>query len=90
MVTNMTIDVILPTYNGVNFLEEQIESIYFQTLRPTRLVMVTMDQPMEQEVNLRLQLFYGSWLHVLPSGSNVGCVANINLLLAHLLHLVAL
>ena len=32
------IEVVMPTYNGVLFVEEQIKSIFNQTIRPSRLL----------------------------------------------------
>ena len=78
----MVIEVVLPAYNGVSYIQEQIASIYHQTLRPQR-VLVRDDGSTDgtKELLLFLQQKYGSWLTFLPADSNLGCVANVNLLL---------
>lgn len=82
MVTALDIEVILPVFNGSRFLEEQVASIYTQTLRPSRLI-VRDDGSNDDSLMIidKLKNIYGSWLHVLPTGSNLGCTANVNLLL---------
>ncbi len=76
------IEVVLPTYNGVLYLEDQIASIYHQTLRPER-VLLRDDGSSDgtQAVIIELQEYYGKWLKVLPADGNLGCVANVNRLL---------
>ena len=82
MVNNEFIEVVMPTYNGANFVEEQIDSIYRQTLRPSRLL-VRDDNSNDgtKEILERLSDSYGPWLYLLPSYSNVGCTSSIDLLL---------
>ena len=38
MVSSYSIEVVMPTYNGIDFVEAQIASIYNQTLRPSKLI----------------------------------------------------
>ena len=82
MVNNEFIEVVMPTYNGANFVEEQIDSIYRQTLRPSRLL-VRDDNSHDgtKQILERLSDSYGPWLYLLPSYSNVGCTSSIDLLL---------
>ena len=76
------IEVVLPTYNGVLYLEAQITSIYNQTLRPER-VLLRDDGSSDgtQALFSQLQQRYGTWLQVLPADGNLGCTANVNRLL---------
>ncbi len=76
------IDVVLPTYNGVRYLEAQIASIHNQTLRPQR-VLLRDDGSSDgtQALISQLQQRYGAWLQVLPADGNLGCTANVNRLL---------
>jgi len=76
------IDVVLPTYNGVRYLEAQITSIDNQTLRPQR-VLLRDDGSSDgtQALISQLQQRYGTWLQVLPADGNLGCTANVNRLL---------
>jgi hypothetical protein len=76
------IEVVLPTYNGVSYLEAQLASIHAQTLRPTR-VLLRDDGSSDgtQDLIAQLQARYGAWLQVLPSDGNLGCAANVNRLL---------
>ena len=76
------IEVVLPTYNGVLYLEAQITSIYNQTLRPER-VLLRDDGSSDgtQALISQLQQRYGTWLQVLPADGNLGCTANVNRLL---------
>jgi glycosyltransferase involved in cell wall biosynthesis len=76
------IEVVLPTYNGVLYLEAQIASIYNQTLRPER-VLLRDDGSSDgtQALISQLQQRYGTWLQVLPADGNLGCTANVNRLL---------
>ena len=82
MVNNEIIEVVMPTYNCANFVEEQIDSIYRQTLRPSRLL-VRDDNSNDgtKQILERLSDSYGPWLYLLPSYSNVGCTSSIDLLL---------
>ena len=71
----VVIDVILPTYNGVAFLREQVVSIYQQTLRPRKLIIRddgSTDGTKQLLQSLKQQ--YGTWLVLLPFTSNLGCV----------------
>jgi hypothetical protein len=76
------IEVVLPTYNGVLYLEAQIASIYNQTLRPER-VLLRDDGSSDgtQALISQLRQRYGAWLQVLPADGNLGCMANVNRLL---------
>ena len=76
------IEVVLPTYNGVLYLEAQITSIHNQTLRPER-VLLRDDGSSDgtQALITELQQRYGTWLQVLPADGNLGCTANVNRLL---------
>jgi glycosyltransferase involved in cell wall biosynthesis len=76
------IEVVLPTYNGVSYLEAQITSIYNQSLRPERLLLRD-DGSSDGTLALisQLQQRYGTWLQVLPADGNLGCMANVNRLL---------
>ena len=82
MVITTSIEVVLPTYNGVTYLEAQLVSIYAQSLRPWR-VLIRDDGSTDgtQELIKHLQMTYGSWLQVLPADGNLGCIANVNRLL---------
>ena len=66
LVDNPNIDVIMSIYNGVEYIHQQIESIYFQTLRPSRLL-VRDDGSNDGSIELILNLkeIYGSWLCLL-------------------------
>ena len=78
----LVIEVVLPTYNGAAYLQEQVESIHRQTLRPQRLL-VRDDGSSDgtRALLVELQQQYGSWLELLPMGRNLGCIANVNCLL---------
>lgn len=82
VVTSAIIEVVLPTYNGVNYLEAQLASIDAQSLRPAR-VLLRDDGSSDGTPELieRLQERYSSWLEVLPADGNLGCTANVNRLL---------
>lgn len=82
VVTSAIIEVVLPTYNGVNYLVAQLASIDAQSLRPAR-VLLRDDGSSDGTPELieRLQERYGSWLEVLPADGNLGCTANVNRLL---------
>ena len=57
----LVIEVVLPTYNGVAYLQEQVASIHQQTLRPQRLL-VRDDGSTDgtQELLLLLKTEYGA------------------------------
>jgi hypothetical protein len=76
------IEVVLPTYNGAVYLEEQVASIAAQSLRPRRLL-IRDDGSSDGTLPLiaRLQQRYGNWIVLLPSDNNLGCVGNVNQLL---------
>ena len=76
------IDVVLPTYQGVAYLEAQLASIHAQTLRPAR-VLLRDDGSSDGTLELisQLQERYGAWLQVLPADGNLGCTANVSRLL---------
>ena len=82
VVSVASIEVVLPTYNGVLYLEAQIASIYNQTLRPER-VLLRDDGSSDgtQALISQLQQQYGIWLQALPADGNLGCTANVNRLL---------
>jgi hypothetical protein len=77
-----SVEVVLPTYNGVRFLEAQLASIDAQTLRPAR-VLLRDDGSSDGTTTLitKLQGRYGTWLQVLPADGPLGCSANVNRLL---------
>ena len=82
VVTFFAIEVVLPTYNGVLYLEAQLASIYTQTCRPARVLL--RDDGSSDGTQLliqQLQKRYGNWLQVLSSDGNLGCTANVNRLL---------
>ena len=82
VVSEVPIQVVLPTYNGAPYLEAQVASIYTQTCRPER-VLLRDDGSTDATPELihKLQERYGPWLHVLPANGNLGCTANVNRLL---------
>ena len=82
VVSDLDVEVVLPTYNGVTYLEAQLASIHSQTLRPSR-VLLRDDGSSDGTLELirRLQVRYGSWLTVLESGEKLGCIANTGVLL---------
>jgi len=77
------LEVVLPTFNGLYYLEAQLASIEAQTLRPSR-VLLRDDGSSDGTSTLiiRLQALYGTWLQVLPADGSLGCTANVNRLLA--------
>ena len=76
------IDVILPTFNGACFLEEQVASIAGQTVRPRRLLLRDDGSTDDtREVIRHLIEVYGPWIQLLPSCGNLGCRGNVNQLL---------
>ena len=77
-----SIEVVLPTYNGVAYLEQQLISIDQQSLRPSR-VLVRDDGSIDgtQLLISLLKERYGAWLEVLPSDGNLGCVQNVHRLI---------
>ncbi len=79
----LVIEVVLPTYNGAAYLAEQVASIHRQTLRPQRLL-VRDDGSTDGTLELirRLEQRYGDWLRVLSADGNLGCIGNVNRLLA--------
>ena len=82
MVTKKNIEVVMPTYNGARFVEEQINSIFNQTIRPSRLLVrddCSTDGTLE--ILYSLKKSYHSWLDILPSNQNIGCTSSIDLLL---------
>lgn len=81
--SGLEIDVVIPVFNGVRYLEEQIESIANQSFPPTRLILRD-DGSTDGSLDLilNLQKRYGDWLLVLPAGVNLGCIGNINCLLS--------
>ena len=82
MVETNFLEVILPTYNGVLYLEDQLASIFGQRLCPDQ-VLIRDDGSSDgtQELIKKLSKRYGDWLKVLPGGENLGCTANVNKLL---------
>lgn len=85
MVNLKTVEVVMPVYNGAKYLEEQILSIYQQTLRPTRLL-VRDDNSTDSSFGLLCNLknqYYGQWLEIAPQSSeNVGCIRNVAFLMS--------
>ena len=82
LVTTPWIEVVMPVFNGELYLEDQIASIYSQTLTPRRLL-IRDDGSTDSsfELLVKLKSTYGDWLYLFPKGSNLGCTKNINLLL---------
>ncbi len=80
----LVIDVVLPVFNGYEYLEQQVASIASQTLRPRRLL-IRDDGSSERVLKLihRLEAYYSPWLVVAPSQGNVGCTLNVNALLKY-------
>ena len=85
MVNFNNLEVVMPVYNGAKYLEEQILSIYQQTLPPVRLIVKddnSTDNSYELLCNLRKQ-YYGKWLEIAPQSSeNIGCIRNVACLLS--------
>ena len=81
--SGLEIEVVIPVFNGVRYLEQQIESIANQSLPPTRVILRD-DGSTDGSLDLivDLQKRYGDWLLVLPAGVNLGCIGNINCLLS--------
>ena len=66
MVVSHEIEVVMPTYNGLSYLENQIKSIYNQTIRPIRIIVRDDDSTDgTKELLLHLKSVYKSWLHIL-------------------------
>lgn len=82
MVIEKSVEVVLPTYNGVLYLEDQIKSIYCQTVRPQNLfIRDDCSTDGTQDLLASLSNTYGSWLHVSFSRLNHGCIETVNRLL---------
>ena len=77
------IEVILPTFNGALYLEEQVDSIWSQTLRPIRLI-INDDCSTDgtQDLIYKLYCKYGSWISYQFSEVRLGLTQNVNILLA--------
>ena len=69
MVETNFLEVVLPTYNGVLYLEDQLASIFGQRFCPDR-VLIRDDGSSDgtQELIKKLKKRYGDWLKVLPGG----------------------
>ncbi len=84
VVRSSTIEIVLPVFNGVNFLSDQIASIADQSLKPER-VLARDDGSTDGSLTLLedLQSVYGDhWLQIIPGdGIRLGCVGNVNRLL---------
>ncbi len=82
LVTSPWIEVVMPVFNGELYLEDQIASIYAQTLTPRKLL-IRDDGSTDSSFDLlvKLQSIYGDWLFLFPKGPNLGCTKNINMLL---------
>lgn len=79
----VVIEVVLPTYNGADYLEQQLASIYDQSVRPQQ-VLIRDDGSTDGTLDLLIQIKYryGNWVRILPSSEgNIGCIANTNRLL---------
>lgn len=79
LVVNLScIDVLLPVYNGVKYLEEQVDSIFQQTLKPDRLL-IRDDQSIDGSLELILNLScrYGNWIKVIRDKERLGCKLSI-------------
>ena len=83
VVISPLIEVVMPTYNGVLFIEEQISSIFQQTLQLYRLL-VRDDGSTDGTLFLleSLKLIYGYWLVIMSCGLNKGYKYSINSLLS--------
>ncbi len=83
MVSSYSIEVVMPTYNGIDFVEAQIASIYNQTLRPSKLI-IRDDFSTDGTTQLlaKLAVKYQNWIKILPSYENIGCTSSIDLLLS--------
>ena len=78
------VEVVLASYNGSQYLEEQILSIASQTLKPVRLLVSDdLSDAATRDLLTALSSSYGPWLRVLSSPSaHLGCKANYERLLA--------
>ena len=76
------IDVLMAVFNGANFLEEQILSIYNQTLRPTKLI-VRDDCSEDNSIQIlsSFSKLWPDWFYLLPSENRLGCSGNFGKLL---------
>ena len=83
MVSSYSIEVVMPTYNGIDFVEAQIASIYNQTLRPSKLI-IRDDFSTDGTTQLlaKLAVKYQNWIKILPSYENIGCTSSVDLLLS--------
>ena len=83
MVSTYWIEVVMPTYNGIEFLEQQIASIYNQTLRPSKLI-IRDDCSTDGTPQLLAKLAkkYHNWIKILPSYENIGCTSSVDVLLS--------
>lgn len=84
MLTPPDIEVVLASYNGSQYLAEQVESIASQTLKPVRLLISDdLSDATTRDLLTALSSSYGSWLCVLPPPrTRLGCKANFERLLA--------
>lgn len=79
----MPVEVVMPIFNGKNYLAQQIESIYQQTLRPARLL-IRDDGSTDGTLELiaSLEHRYGNWIHRVDGNAHLGCCASVNVLLS--------
>ncbi len=76
------IEVVMAVFNGLNFLEEQILSIYNQSLKPTRLIIRDdCSTDGSQQAIEKLSKSFPEWLHLIPSKTRLGSAANFGFLL---------
>ena len=76
------IEVVLPAYLYLEYLPEQIDSIFNQTIRPKRLLLRHDGYNTEfTELSRRLKTKYGSWLKLVDSSRRLGFVNSFGFLL---------
>ena len=82
MTTEVDIEVVMAVYNGINYLEQQILSIYQQTLRPKKLL-VRDDCSSDGSLELLKSLSrkWPGWIEIMDSNERVGAAANFGKLL---------
>ncbi len=78
------IEVLMAVCNSVHYIEEQIYSIYNQTLKPVRLI-ISDDSSEDGSIALLkdLELRYKGWLQLLPQTRKLGCSANFGRLMEY-------
>lgn len=76
--------IILATYNGEAYLDEQLDSIFQQSSPPSK-ILVRDDGSLDRTVAIlkRWQAKYPQMLHLLESDRNLGIIGNFSSLLSH-------